>query len=90
MLSTFRGPLRSRRRMASSMESSSKGLSECLTPAVSTPVRVLLMRGFILNYKSAHYTRKMGSRVKIAKFQQSNDCLERHVLELAPSRERSS
>jgi hypothetical protein len=76
--------------MASSMESSSKGLRECLTPAVSTPVRVLLMRGFILSYKSAYYTRKMGSRVKIAEFQQSNDYLERDVLELAPSRERSS
>ena len=37
----------SRIRTASSMESSSKGFMECLTPAVSTPMRALLTRGFI-------------------------------------------
>lgn len=47
IFSTFSGPLRSRSRTASSTESSSKGFRECLKPAVSTPVWVLLMRGLI-------------------------------------------
>lgn len=38
---------RSRRRTAASMESSSKGLRECLTLEVSTAVRVEFTRGFI-------------------------------------------
>ena len=44
-MSSTGGVLRSRMRTAASMESSSKGFMECLTPWVSTAVRALLTRG---------------------------------------------
>ncbi len=44
-MSSTGGFLRSRIWTAASMESSSKGFMECLTPWVSTAVRALLTRG---------------------------------------------
>lgn len=55
---------RSRRRTASSRESSSKGLRECLMPLVSMPVWDLLTRGFILGRVSGGLNEETGSELE--------------------------